>query len=140
MERTVGRAWDVEVMSGKANLEVRPTFINKGEIAKKLVLSYGDAPPQFTLCLGDDFTDEDMFRALNASGLPDGHLFTVAVGASTKPTLAGYYLPEPADVISSIAMLNGGDLDGTEIGPLTVVDGKVVDLEGTDAPHHLPGA
>jgi trehalose 6-phosphate synthase/phosphatase len=46
-------------MAGKANLEVRPTFINKGEIAKRLVEAYGDEnPPEFVLCLGDDFTDE----------------------------------------------------------------------------------
>ena len=61
LENTVGKKWDVEVMSGKANLEVRPTFVNKGEIAKRLVQAYGagkgDAP-EFILCLGDDQTDE----------------------------------------------------------------------------------
>lgn len=52
------KKYDVEVMEGKANLEVRPRFVNKGEIAKRLILSYGDEPPEFVLCLGDDFTDE----------------------------------------------------------------------------------
>jgi len=45
-------------MTGKANLEVRPRFVNKGEIAKRLVLEYGEQPPELVLCLGDDFTDE----------------------------------------------------------------------------------
>jgi trehalose 6-phosphate synthase/phosphatase len=48
-------------MTGKANLEVRPTFVNKGKIAKKLIEQYGDKlgdTPGFVLCLGDDFTDE----------------------------------------------------------------------------------
>jgi trehalose 6-phosphate synthase/phosphatase len=48
-------------MPGKANLEVRPRFVNKGEIAKRLVNEYGveeGQPPEFVLCLGDDFTDE----------------------------------------------------------------------------------
>jgi trehalose 6-phosphate synthase/phosphatase len=61
LERTVAKKYDVEVMTGKANLEVRPRFVNKGEIAKRLVLDYGDQPgepPEFVLCLGDDFTDE----------------------------------------------------------------------------------
>ena len=61
LESTVAKKWDVEVMNGKANLEVRPTFVNKGEIAKRLVNEYGHAvgePPEFVLCLGDDFTDE----------------------------------------------------------------------------------
>lgn len=64
LERTVAKKYDVEVMTGKANLEVRPRFVNKGEIAKRLVLEYGDQPgdaPEFVLCLGDDFTDEGMF-------------------------------------------------------------------------------
>lgn len=56
---TVAKRWDVEVMAGKANLEVRPRSMNKGEIARRLVAAYGEqAPPDFVLCLGDDFTDE----------------------------------------------------------------------------------
>jgi len=61
LENTVAKEWDVEVMPGKANLEVRPRFVNKGEIAKRLVNEYGPDPesaPEFVLCLGDDFTDE----------------------------------------------------------------------------------
>ncbi|KAK4209095.1 trehalose-phosphatase [Rhypophila decipiens] len=130
LENTVARKWDVEVMIGKANLEVRPTFINKGEIAKRLVTTYNaemkplDTPAhspcdsrnlEFVLCLGDDFTDEDMFRALNGlSGPADGtaeidadSCFSVTVGASTKVTLARWHLLEPEDVIECVALLAG---------------------------------
>ncbi|MCJ1471546.1 threalose-6-phosphate phosphatase [Lambiella insularis] len=110
LENTVGKKWDVEVMSGKANLEVRPTFVNKGEIAKRLVAGYGaekGEPPEFILCLGDDNTDEDMFRALRATNLPQSHVFSVTVGASSKQTLASWHLLEPADVIATVALLNG---------------------------------
>ena len=61
LEEKVGRNWEVEVMSGKANLEVRPQFVNKGFIASRLINEYGYArgdPPEFVLCLGDDQTDE----------------------------------------------------------------------------------
>jgi len=61
LENAVAKKWDVEVMNGKANLEVRPSFVNKGEIAKRLVNAYGagkEEPPEFVLCLGDDQTDE----------------------------------------------------------------------------------
>jgi trehalose 6-phosphate synthase/phosphatase len=124
----VGKDWDVEVMTGKANLEVRPTFINKGEIVKRLVASYGTEKgqaPDFLLCLGDDFTDEDMFRALNSSGLPDEHVFTVTVGASSKMTLAHWHLLEPSDVISSIGLLTGTDMVDADLGSLAIVDGKI---------------
>jgi len=143
LEKTVGKTWDVEVMTGKANLEVRPTFINKGEIAKRLVASYGQAvgePPEFTLCLGDDFTDEDMFRALNGSPLDPSHVFTVTVGASSKMTLAHWHLLEPSDVISSIALLNGGDSNIADLGPLAVVEGKIPDeMPGVKIPDEMPG-
>jgi trehalose 6-phosphate synthase/phosphatase len=54
-------------MTGKANLEVRPRFVNKGEIAKRLVLDYGSDAPEFVLCLGDDFTDEGSYAHWQAS-------------------------------------------------------------------------
>ncbi|KAJ5767950.1 Trehalose-phosphatase [Penicillium manginii] len=109
LEDTVAKRWDVEVMAGKANLEVRPTFVNKGFIATRLVNEYGPEPgkaPEFVLCLGDDFTDEDMFRALKKSGLPQDHVYSVTVGASSKQTDASWHLLEPADVISTIQLLN----------------------------------
>ncbi|KAI9837762.1 MAG: hypothetical protein M1819_006696 [Sarea resinae] len=127
LENTVAKKWDVEVMPGKANLEVRPKFVNKGEIAKRLVADYGHEvgqPPEFVLCLGDDFTDEDMFRALRNSKLPQDHVFSVTVGASSKQTLASWHLLEPADVISSVALLNG-TADVGDLGALAVVEGKV---------------
>jgi trehalose 6-phosphate synthase/phosphatase len=128
LEKTVAKKWDVEVMTGKANLEVRPTFINKGEIAKRLVASYGSEvgqPPEFVFCLGDDFTDEDMFRALNGSSLPKEHVFTCTVGASSKMTLANWHVLEPSDVISSISLLTGEGSSVADLGPLSVVEGKV---------------
>jgi trehalose 6-phosphate synthase/phosphatase len=137
-------------MPGKANIEVRPTFINKGEIAKRLVLQYNSDMShvtgstiatgksssnkvEFVLCLGDDFTDEDMFRALNGlSATPTDkgeeakvkaeNVFTVTVGASTKVTLARWHLLEPEDVVDSVALLAGvgGKGSGAEGGALSM--------------------
>jgi trehalose 6-phosphate synthase/phosphatase len=61
LENGVLKRWDIEVMSGKANLEVRPQFVNKGYIATRLINEFGTQPgeaPDFVLCLGDDATDE----------------------------------------------------------------------------------
>ncbi|KAL5332822.1 glycosyltransferase family 20-domain-containing protein [Aspergillus crustosus] len=109
LEEDVSETWDVEVMAGKANLEVRPRFVNKGFIAKRLVDAYGTGPgkvPGFILCSGDDFTDEDMFRALKKFELPADHVYTVTVGASSKQTEASWHLLEPSDVIETVTMLN----------------------------------
>lgn len=178
LEATVGRAWNVDVMAGKANIEVRPTFINKGEIVKRLVMSYGsdirsiasvdsqtplkmsdnltasssspktpqktspahDSELEFVLCMGDDATDEDMFRALNGLSTPHDdntppvvqpeHYFTVTVGASTKITLANWHLLEPEDVIDCVALLAGTAGTSTTIGEvnlaaITAVEGRI---------------
>ncbi|KAK6334369.1 threalose-6-phosphate phosphatase [Orbilia blumenaviensis] len=129
LENTVMQKYEVEVMTGKANLEVRPTFVNKGEIAKKLVAEYpDDAQPDFVLCLGDDTTDEDMFRALRRSTLPAEHVFAVTIGASTKMTLASWHLQEPADVIDSVRLLIG-DVDEIPAAPSGDAEAKEVTEE-----------
>ncbi|KAF7560058.1 hypothetical protein G7046_g4096 [Stylonectria norvegica] len=151
LEATVGTKWDVEVMPGKANVEVRPTFINKGEIAKRLITTYHNpgtvASPdnqnpgkvEFALCMGDDFTDEDMFRSLNAASgtvLDADHVFTVTVGASTKVTLAKSHLLEPEDVIECVALLSGigGPGNSERLGEVNLaafssVEGHIPDSE-----------
>ncbi|KAI0123582.1 family 20 glycosyltransferase [Xylariales sp. AK1849] len=150
LESTVAKKWDVDVMEGKANLEVRPTFINKGEIAKRLVGSYnadishmaGKSQPElskeggleFVLCMGDDFTDEDMFRALNGlSGIAIGEhtIFSVTVGASTKVTLARSHVLEPEDVIEGIALLANVGMSG-EMGDTILSQNNLAAVAGLE--------
>ncbi|RYO96168.1 hypothetical protein DL763_003369 [Monosporascus cannonballus] len=161
IESSVTKKWDVDVMKGKANLEVRPTFINKGEIAKRLVDEYSstdnpdpnttgagksrlsqdeqtrDSKLGFVLCLGDDFTDEDMFRALNnLSGeqVKRDQIFTVTVGSSNKLTLAKWHLLEPEDVVEIAGLLAGVGLSGEPGEQLSQVNlAAVAGLED-----HLP--
>ncbi|CAI5757602.1 unnamed protein product [Candida verbasci] len=126
------KGYDIEVMSGKANIEVRPKFVNKGEIVKRLVLhphglpqqlsSYdGDVKPEelpdFVLCLGDDQTDEDMFKSLlkienqwklnNISKNEFGSygIYPVAVGPASKKTIATAHLNEPKQVLETLGLL-----------------------------------
>lgn len=128
--------YDLEVMEGKANIEVRPRFVNKGEIVKRLVWhSHGtpqdllesvkqdvplDEMPDFILCLGDDFTDEDMFRQLNTieakweQEYPDrvnewGHFgfYPVTVGSASKQTVAKAHLTDPQQVLDTLGLLVG---------------------------------
>lgn len=137
LKETVGLEYDVEVMPGKANIEVRPKFVNKGEIVKRLLLNpHGskqdphpvrknrdDVPidqlPDFMLCLGDDFTDEDMFRSLKDIEA-EWHLkdhaknqygsygvYPVAVGPASKQTIATAHLTEPAQVLDTLGLLTG---------------------------------
>lgn len=128
--------FDLEVMEGKANVEVRPKFVNKGEIVKRLVWHTHGSPqnllegaettlpiekmPDFVLCLGDDFTDEDMFKQLNdiestwKKDFPDyantwGHygFYPVTVGSASKKTVAKAHLTDPQQVLDTLGLLIG---------------------------------
>lgn len=130
---TITKRYDVDVMVGKANIEVRPRLLNKGEIVKRLVLLPHGAKqedlsteavdhgllPDFVMCAGDDKTDEDMFKALDGvqrewarakrETQADGHynVFTVAVGPPLKQTDALLHLTDPYGVIETLGLLLG---------------------------------
>jgi trehalose 6-phosphate synthase/phosphatase len=102
------------VISGKKNLEVRPSGTNKGELVKKIVQQ---ASPDFIFCVGDDRTDEDMFRTLsmihgsNEEGSPEAtgkrstSLVTCVIGPANKPSSAAVRLESPADLILTLESL-----------------------------------
>ncbi|MET0413397.1 MAG: bifunctional alpha,alpha-trehalose-phosphate synthase (UDP-forming)/trehalose-phosphatase [Polyangiaceae bacterium] len=78
---------ELQVLEGKKVIEVRGTGMNKGAIAVALSL---ELQPDFVLALGDDQTDEELFRSLPASA------YTVHVG--TPFTSARFNLSEQRDV------------------------------------------
>ncbi|HEU4579810.1 MAG TPA: bifunctional alpha,alpha-trehalose-phosphate synthase (UDP-forming)/trehalose-phosphatase [Polyangiaceae bacterium] len=78
---------DLQVLEGKKVIEVRVAGVNKGAAAAVLVL---EREPDFVLAIGDDQTDEDLFRSLPASA------YSVHVGAPF--TVARFNLHEQKDV------------------------------------------
>ena len=52
---------DVQVLEGNKVIEIRNTGVNKGTAALEWL---GLTPSEFILGIGDDWTDEDLFRAL----------------------------------------------------------------------------
>ncbi|QBM89851.1 trehalose 6-phosphate synthase /trehalose 6-phosphatase [Metschnikowia aff. pulcherrima] len=137
LKASIGKDYEVEIMSGKANIEVRPRFVNKGEIVKRLVLCPHGAKqqpqvikldqnatpanelPDFMLCLGDDVTDEDMFGSLkeieaqwHLKELPKNEagsygVYPVLVGPAAKKTTATAHLNNPLQVIETLGLLSG---------------------------------
>ena len=66
----------LQVIDGNKVVEVRIGGFDKGATALKIV---NEMDPDFVLCMGDDTTDEDMFKAL------EGEAYTIKVnnGASS---------------------------------------------------------
>jgi trehalose 6-phosphate synthase/phosphatase len=52
---------DIGVYSGSKVIEIKPRNVQKGAVAEDLRAMY---EPDFILCIGDDYTDEDMFRVM----------------------------------------------------------------------------
>ncbi|MBA2761625.1 MAG: bifunctional alpha,alpha-trehalose-phosphate synthase (UDP-forming)/trehalose-phosphatase [Segetibacter sp.] len=78
----------LQVIDGNKVLEVRLTGVDKGITALKL---HNHFNPEFTLCIGDDTTDEDMFKSLEKKA------YTIKIG--NDATAANYNIPTQADVL-----------------------------------------
>ena len=67
---------NLEVLEGDMIVEIKNSEINKGKAAQKLMETYPEA--DFLLALGDDFTDEDTFKAMPEKA------YTIKVGTSAS--------------------------------------------------------
>jgi trehalose 6-phosphate synthase/phosphatase len=78
---------DIQVLEGNKVIEVRNSSVNKGAAATEWLKLIS---PEFVLGIGDDWTDEDLFRALPSDA------FSVRVGIAK--TAAQYHLANHAAV------------------------------------------
>ncbi len=85
---------DLQVLQGDMVLEMRNAGVDKG-IAAMHWLQQNKA--DFILSIGDDWTDEDLFRVL-----PE-RAYSIKVG--TKPSFAKYNVTSPSEVLSLLNRL-----------------------------------
>ncbi len=79
----------LQVIDGNKVIEVRVAGVDKGAAAKKIV---DENISDFTLAIGDDKTDEDMFRSL------ENQAITIKVGSGHS--VAHYSVTSPREIIS----------------------------------------
>ncbi|WP_232371662.1 bifunctional alpha,alpha-trehalose-phosphate synthase (UDP-forming)/trehalose-phosphatase [Leptospira ainazelensis] len=92
---------DIQVLKGNKVVEVKSAGVNKG-ISTKLIAS--EIMPDFILAIGDDWTDEDMFRELSSDS------FSIKVGIG--PTSARFYLKsvdQTLDLLHKLADASKGE-------------------------------
>jgi trehalose 6-phosphate synthase/phosphatase len=90
----------LEKLAGKRVLELRPEGVHKGRVVAQLPLP-GRADASL-IAIGDDRTDEDLFRAVRGRGLG------VRVGRAGVRTLARHRLASPHAVRRFLERLAGG--------------------------------
>ncbi len=84
----------LHIIDGNKVIEVRMAGVDKGSVAQKLL---GANPYDFVMAVGDDKTDEDMFRALANRAI------TIKIGRGN--TLAQYSLANQAEMIRLLNLL-----------------------------------
>ena len=117
------RTIDVQVLEGNKVIEIRNTGVNKGTAALEWL---GASPPEFILGIGDDWTDEDLFRALPATAC------SIRVGVAK--TAARYHLASHTTVRRLLRELG-------ETNPRNVDDAISTDAEICpcgDRPESIP--
>ncbi len=77
---------ELQVIHGKKVIEVRPLEVNKGTAINKII---NQKKWDFIIAIGDDWTDEDMFRVLPPSA------YSIKIGYST--TKARFFLESPQE-------------------------------------------
>lgn len=94
----------LQVIDGNKVVEVRQMGIDKGVVALKLIQHF---QPDFTLCMGDDTTDEDMFRAL------ENKAFTIKIGG--RVSAAQFNLLTQEEVLPFLQLFVSGQQEGHEL-------------------------
>jgi trehalose 6-phosphate synthase/phosphatase len=93
----------LQIIDGNKVIEIRVAGVDKGSVAKRLLRSQ---TYDFILAIGDDKTDEDMFRALADQAI------TIKIGSGH--TLAQYSLVSQSEVLGFLKNI------AAEIAPLQV--------------------
>jgi trehalose 6-phosphate synthase/phosphatase len=94
----------LQVIDGNKVIEVRMSGFDKGAAALRIV---NDTSPDFILCIGDDITDEDMFKALAQKA------YTFKVGYGT--TAAKYTILSQGQVLPLLNHLIEKKYAGSQI-------------------------
>jgi len=83
----------LQVLEGDKVLEIKSILYDKGTIATRIINS---SDFNFILALGDDSTDEDLFKAIPESG------FSIKIGC--KPTNARFNLRDQSQIVEILSL------------------------------------
>jgi trehalose 6-phosphate synthase/phosphatase len=88
----------VDLLRGEKVIEIRPRGVHKGRVVER-VLSVCERPAPTIAAMGDDGTDDDMFRALPPESI------TISVGF--RPSTARYRVARPRGARALLATVAG---------------------------------
>lgn len=106
---------NLDVVIGKDYVEIKPKNVNKGYFISHILQQEinSGVEPDFVFAIGDDISDEEMFKYLNCfkkqlnQNNKDINIYTVTVGK--KPSAASYYVNEVSEIVHHLGCLARGD-------------------------------
>lgn len=99
MWENIIRKNDLTISEFDGGIEIRPENITKGNVVDSILNQYREGIP--VIYVGDDFTDEDAFRALKGKGL------SVLVKPRYRSTEADIWLKPPGELLDFLNELAG---------------------------------
>jgi trehalose 6-phosphate synthase/phosphatase len=106
---------EIEISEGIGYVEVKPQGINKGTALLRAIEKTSElkGPVDFIMAIGDDSSDEDMFKMVNLLKKQNSQIlysekipaFTCTLGI--KPSSASYFLLDAAKVVNLLEHING---------------------------------
>eukprot|EP00831_Metopus_contortus_P059934 TRINITY_DN51891_c0_g1_i1.p1 TRINITY_DN51891_c0_g1~~TRINITY_DN51891_c0_g1_i1.p1 ORF type:complete len:224 (-),score=42.43 TRINITY_DN51891_c0_g1_i1:215-886(-) len=129
----------VEIAIGKDYVEVKPKGVNKGAFVTKFLqlIQREKGPIDFIFCMGDDETDEEMFRAIKdypKSERLEKACFCVTVGQKTS--LADFYVDEYSQSINALIQMMLPSVSQIQRA-LPLVRKRSEDLRGKYSPYSI---
>jgi trehalose-phosphatase len=108
----------LEVVNGKGYVEIKPRNVNKGYFISEIIKNefVHNRTPDFIFAVGDDTSDEEMFKYLNSVHSQLNYynenikIFTSTIGR--KPSSAKHYFNEVPEVLEYLESLNQSSING----------------------------
>ncbi len=101
----------MDIVNGKGYVEIKNKGVNKGNFVSQIIkmLFKIDIVPDFLISIGDDTSDEEMFKYLNSVSdnllLVNPNLKLITCTLDKKPSFANYYLNKPYEVVEYLESL-----------------------------------
>ncbi|MFZ0449399.1 MAG: trehalose-phosphatase [Desulfatiglandaceae bacterium] len=97
----IAQGWGLSLKEFDGGLEISVPGRNKGDAVKTILTEMGRGAP--AAYLGDDFTDEDAFKAIKGRGMG------ILVRAQLRPTAADMWIQPPEELLPFLSSMLPGD-------------------------------
>jgi trehalose 6-phosphate synthase/phosphatase len=111
LSNLLGNYTDLEVVTGKDYVEIKPKNLNKGFFISFILKNFvaEGKNPDYIFACGDDASDEEMFKYLNfvdkQNNVKEENIKIITSTLYKKPSAAQYFVPSPEELLNLLDSL-----------------------------------